>query len=232
VRDAYLILTGQYDDAVAAMSRYVGGVYIDRAFVGQEGGGRPFTPVPEKLQREAMKAMDRYLFSARAFAVEGDLYGYLQRQRRGFNFFDSREEPGIHGRVLEMQREVLDQLLHRRTLERISDSELYGNTYSLAEVLGDLTDVVCRGDGKAGPNSFRRQLQAKYVDRLIDISGVEGGSSYAENAKSLAFAELLELQRFFGSRPAPGATPRKVDAAVEAHLTYMTHRIKRAMEGD
>ena len=226
VHDAYLILTGHFEDAVESMSRYVGGVYVDRAFVGQKGGKRPFTAVPEALQREAMAALDQYLFSPQAFAVEGDFYGYLQRQRRGFNFFEDKEEPRVHGRVLTMQRRVLDHLLHRRTLERVMDSGFYGNEYSLEEVLGDLTEVICEGDGKAGPNGFRRQLQVDYVRRLVGISGLKAESRYVDNAKSLAFAQLVELERFFGGKAGP-----ELSEAAKAHRLYLAHLIEQAMEG-
>ncbi len=225
VRDAYLILTGNYDDAVTAMSRYIGGVYVDRAFAGQKGGGAPFTAVPKAKQKRAMAALDRCLFSPSAFQTDAKLIRHLQQQRRGFDFFEANEDPRVHARVLEMQRNVLNHLLHVNVLTRIEDSALYGNDYSMAEVMGDLTGSIMRGDKGGKINSFRRQLQNHYVERLIAIAGLEDSSKYPSTAKSLALLRLVEIDKDFEK-----LTRQSGDTETKAHALYLTHRVKRAME--
>lgn len=224
LRDAYLILTGSYDDAMTTVSRYIGGVYVDRAFVGQEGAGEPFTPVAAEDQRRAMAALSKYLFSPAAFSADERLLAHLQQQRRGFGFHDETEDPKIHARLLEIQENVLNHLLHRRVLERISDSEKYGNNYSLAEVFGDLTSAITGGDDPGEINSFRRQLQSRYVDRLIGLSGIENASAYPENAKAMAFFQLTRIQEEFAENAKTG------DEATQAHKAFVLHRIRKAME--
>ena len=45
LRRAYYILSGQRSRAADVVSRFIGGVYVDRALVGQAGGTKPYTPV-------------------------------------------------------------------------------------------------------------------------------------------------------------------------------------------
>ena len=45
-RDAFSILNSEYKNNVKIISRYVGGVYMDRSMVGQDGKEDPFIPVP------------------------------------------------------------------------------------------------------------------------------------------------------------------------------------------
>ena len=48
----------------------------------------------------------------------------------------------IHDRTLNTQRAVLDQLLNNTVMQRITDSKLYGNKYSLTSVMNDLTNGI------------------------------------------------------------------------------------------
>ena len=99
-RIAYYSLLREQAKAATTISRYIGGVYVDRAFMGQEGATKPFTPVPLEKQKEAMTALDEYVFSPDAFTFPNDIYNYLQLQRRGFGFFGAGEDPKIHETVL------------------------------------------------------------------------------------------------------------------------------------
>src|SRR5690625_7890774 len=45
LRNAYLLLTGETNNAASVLSRYIGGVYVDRALVDQPGAGQTFHPV-------------------------------------------------------------------------------------------------------------------------------------------------------------------------------------------
>ncbi|MEM7145666.1 MAG: zinc-dependent metalloprotease [Verrucomicrobiota bacterium] len=228
LRNAYLILTGQYDTQAGVVSRYIGGVYVDRAFVGQEGATEPYRPVPLAEQKRAMEVLDEYVFGPKAFPVDGKLIRHLQQQRRGFEFFGRNEDPRVHERVLEIQTGVLRQLLHSRTLERITDSELYGNAYGLDQVFSDLTGAIMGNDVAKGGweiSSFRRPLQREYVERLIDISGLEGSSGFHADAQALAFLHLQEIHDVYGANRVAESD------VVRAHVEQVRHRIGQALEG-
>jgi hypothetical protein len=69
MRNAYLILTGEYNNAASAVSRYVGGVYVDRAMAGQPGATKPLVPVSRREQKRAMGVLATHVFAPEAFRV-------------------------------------------------------------------------------------------------------------------------------------------------------------------
>lgn len=225
LRNQYLILTTEAANAANALSRYVGGVYVERAVVGQSGESQPFKPVERQRQKQAMQLLERYVFAPGAFSAPAQLYAHLQMQRRGFNFFNNNEDPQIHNRILNIQQSVLSHLLHPNTLTRILDTELYGNTYALVEMMSDLTNAVFMADLNGSVNSFRRNLQVEYTQRLLQVAGLEKGQNYTHAVRSVAFAELERIKTML--RRSPGTDP-----ATRAHRQYIVFLIDKAQKAN
>ena len=223
LRNAYLLLTGETNNAASVLSRYIGGVYVDRAMVDQPGADQPFRPVSLDDQKRAMNALAQHVFGPDAFAHDGKLYAHLQMQRRGFGFFSDTEDPKIHSRVAAIQNNTLNILLHPSVLQRITDSGLYGNEYSLADVMGDLTSAIFDADAGRSVNSFRRNLQTEYVGRLLRVLDDEDGPTYDANSKSVALANLRAIDRV--------ASRAGGDVETAAHREYLRHLIKQGLEG-
>jgi hypothetical protein len=162
---------------------------------GQEGGNVPYTPVSLRDQKRALSAIETYVFAPNAFAASGNIYNSLARQRRGFNFFSGPEDPKIHDRILGYQTRVLSHLMHPNTLQRIMDSELYGNQYSLGTFMSDLNDAIFKADIKGNVNTFRQNLQAVYVKRLIQMVVGKSNSRFKVPAKSLAIYNLNKIAK-------------------------------------
>lgn len=187
---AYGILMNQYATAGGVMSRFIAGVYVDRAMAGQEGATQPYTPVSLQDQKRALTALNKYMFAPNAFEIPNDLINYLARQRRGFDFFSGPEDPKIHQQVLGAQRSVLAHLTHPATLQRMVDSELYGNKYNMATYMNDLTKAIFDADINGNVNSFRQNLQIEYVNTLkVMVSGT-GSARYNNLARSSALYNL------------------------------------------
>jgi len=224
--NAYMILGGEMSSASATVSRYIGGVYVERGFIGQENAKQPFTPVSKADQKRAMNSLNKYIFAPNAFDAASNLYSHLQVQRRGFNFFAASEDPKIHKRVLTIQLGVLAHLLHPATLQRITDSKLYGNQYGLAEMMTDLTNGIFQVDAVGNVNSFRQNLQQEYVERLIMVAGlVKDKSSGHDNiAQSVALANLTRLNTQLKAA-ASG------DAESKAHRESLRYKIELALKG-
>jgi hypothetical protein len=222
LRNAYLILTGRQSSNLTVLSRWVGGVYVDRSFAGQNPGVKPYTPIPAAKQKEAMKAIAKYAFAPDAFAVTDDIYNYLQLQRRGYETPFEGETPKIHDRVLTIQKSVLDHLLHINTVTRIIDSRMYGNEYSLDQVMTDLTDAIIMQDIAGNIHSMRQNLQSEYVSRLLAM--IDTSSKYPNMAKALAFAEIIRIR----SRLNAGAG----DASSKAHRQYLAYLIDKSLKKD
>ena len=195
LRRAYYTLNSQAARAGDVISRFIGGVYVDRSTIGQEGGTKPYTPVSKTDQKRAMNALSNYVFSPNAFDHPNEIYNYLAKQRRGFDFFSGPEDPKIHDQVLSYQTRVLAHIMHPNTLQRIIDSELYGNTYSLSEFMTDLNDAVFMEDLKTDVNTFRQNLQAVYVTRLLEMVGGKSSDKFKIPARSMAIYNLEKIYK-------------------------------------
>lgn len=168
--NSYFTLTGQHSTSLKIISRQIAGVHVDRSMVGQDTDMKPFTPVSYEEQKSAMDALTKYGFAPNAFENSEALYPYLQQQRRGFNTPYSGEDPKIHERILGIQMMVADQLLNRSVLNRMVNSSLYGNTYSLSSYFKDLHDAIFKFDKNKSVNSFRQNLQVAFVKKLINLA--------------------------------------------------------------
>ncbi|MCR9249934.1 MAG: zinc-dependent metalloprotease [bacterium] len=218
-RQAFYMLHRQYANALNVMSRFVGGVYVDRSVVGQEGASMPYTPVSYKDQKRAMNALAKYAFAPNAYDVPDGLFNYMAVQRRGFNFFGNNEDPKLHDRVLSSQKSVLNHILHYTTLQRISDSELYGNEYSLSEYMVDLNDAIFKADTYTAVNTYRQNLQVEYTNRLIAIIGSDNQTTLA---KSMALYNLNNIKKI--------ANTSSRDISTKAHRQHLALLIDNALE--
>ncbi|MBS3914822.1 MAG: zinc-dependent metalloprotease, partial [Bacteroidetes bacterium] len=188
------LLSG-YSGMLGIVSRYVGGVYVERVAPGSPNAKQPLTPVAYADQKRAMKMLAKYAFAPDAMDVPDALIPYLQKQRRGYNFFASTEDPKLHDMVENAQMGVLDHLLSKSVLLRLTDSREYGNQYSVGEMMNDLT-IACFNEDLAGNvNSHRQILQINYVNYLIQIAGFKKPSTYDNIAMARATTQLLDIQR-------------------------------------
>jgi hypothetical protein len=222
LRRAYYTLNGQAARAGDVLSRFVGGVYVDRSMIGQEGGNVPYTPVNLRDQKRALSAIEKYVFAPNAFAAPGNIYNSLAKQRRGFDFFSGPEDPKIHDRILGYQTRVLSHLMHPNTLQRIMDSELYGNQYRLDVFMTDLNDAIFKEDIKGNVNTFRQNLQAVYVERLIEMVAGKSNSRFKIPAKSLALYNLNKIAKLTKNP--------KGDIASIAHKDHLNTLITNALK--
>jgi len=219
LRNAYLILTGDMAWQGRVASRYIGGVYVDRAVAGQDGATAPYRPVEKDKQKQAMKLLRDYIFAPDAFQADPELIQHLSIQRRGFFHFGGTEDPKVHSRAGSIQANILAHVMHPVTLRRITDSALYGNEYSVTEMMGDLTDAIFEDDSRGAVNSFRQQLQIFYVRGLIKMLDDD---SYDYIARSNAFSNLKEIGRDMARW--------RGDAATRAHRDHVKFLIDKALE--
>ena len=221
-RISYHSLLREQAKAATTISRYIGGVYVDRAFIGQEGATKPFTPVPLEKQKEAMAALDEYVFSPDAFTFPNNIYNYLQLQRRGFGFFGAGEDPKIHEIVLTNQKSILNHLLHKNTLQRIVNSELYGNSYKLADFMSDLNNSIIKTDISGSVNSFRQNLQIEYTKMLIEMVTGPKSKMYIHNVRSNAIYHLKLINKM--------ANNSAGDISTKAHKSHLLLLIENALK--
>ncbi|WP_105188695.1 zinc-dependent metalloprotease [Pseudoalteromonas sp. T1lg48] len=214
------ILAGQYRRQAEIISRQIGGIYVERNVVSSDNAKAPFTPVPLARQKEAMQVLADKVFAPDVLKDMQPLYNYLQQQRRGFNHYGKNEDPKAHAMILTMQQGVLNQLLHKNVLQRISDSSLYGNEYDLSTMMQDLTAAIFVDAKEA--SSLSHNLQVEYVNRLITIAGVKKPSGYDNLAKAAALSQLQHIRDqnvAWGASAAAKANKQYIDLLIDKALT-------------
>ena len=222
LRDGYFLSLRQHRSAAAAVSRYIGGLYVDRAWAGQLGATQPFTPVSRADQKRAMRVLADHVFGPAAFSFPADLLAHAQPQRRGFNHFSENEDLQIHEDVLDIQKRVLDHLLNDKVRHRITDTRLYGNRYPVTELFDDLTNAIFDGDANGSVNTFRQNLQTEYVQRIIKIPKDETSSDFVSQAA--AVHQLREIRRDLEKM-----STDEVDSETKVHREYLRFLIDRAL---
>ena len=216
VNYAYLVLMRQHRNQARVVSRYIGGVQVERGVAGTTDVA-PYRPVPADQQAKAMAALEQYVFSPRAFLLSDELIQYLAQQRRGFEFFNKTEDPKIHENALKIQQDVLDHLLHPVVLKRITDTTLYGGDYEVNAVLADLTDAIFSADLRERPNTIRQALQTEYIERLLAI--VDPAAGFDSIAKAAAYTEVKRIEGWM----------KNYRRHSEASRNYITFLIERGL---
>jgi|TARA_B110000259_G_scaffold39889_1_gene45522 hypothetical protein len=112
--------------------------------------------------------------------------------------------------------------MHPNTLQRIMDSELYGNQYGLSVFMNDLNDAIFKVDIKGSVNTFRQNLQAVYVRRLIEMVTGTSANKFKVPAKSLAVYHLNKIEKRT-KRP-------KGDVGSIAHRIHLNTLITNALK--
>tara|TARA_B100000073_G_scaffold262959_1_gene222675 strand:+ start:439 stop:2985 length:2547 start_codon:yes stop_codon:yes gene_type:complete len=219
-RDAFSILNSEYKNNVKIISRYVGGVYMDRSMVGQDGKEDPFIPVPLEKQKWAMTLLNNYAFAPNAFKIPNSLFSHLQWERRGWS---GTRDPKVLDAFLNTQKDLLNHLLHMNVLKRISDTELYGNKYNVTEMMGDLTTACFSADAGTNVNTMRMNLQTEYTKRLIKIVLNKGKVKYDHISVSTAFGCLNKIKKY-------SSKTNGVNNATKNHRKHLVYLIEKALD--
>ncbi|MBP8725732.1 MAG: zinc-dependent metalloprotease [Saprospiraceae bacterium] len=218
----YYSLQRQRFGMAMAVSGFPGGVYVDRSFPGQQSGNKPYMPVDERYQRAAIELLSKRVFAPEAFDTDKALYNYLQRQRRGFRFFYGSEDPKIDMHILGTQAMSLVNMLNPWTLRRLHNSALYGNAYTLNELLEDLEKALFSADWDASVRAHRKNLQHFYVGLLTGIFESKG-MLYTAETRAGVFQSLRQLKKKLKKHMSG-------DAATQAHRKYLYYQIDRTLK--
>ena len=218
---AYYTLTGQKAIQLNIMTRQIGGVHVNRSYEEQNSDKDPYTPVDYETQKAAMQALSKHAFAPDAWEYDEELIRHLQMQRRGFNQPFTGEDPKIHERISGIQGGLMRHLLHPNVLNRISNTSLYGNEYSLMEYMNDLTDAVYKSDQNRTVNSVRQNLQINYANSLVSL--LENKKlRLMPNTKSVVLYQLNRIKRM--------ASATGGNLATKAHRDHLKLIIKKALE--
>ncbi|MCL9980415.1 MAG: zinc-dependent metalloprotease [Bacteroidia bacterium] len=220
-------LMSGYGTHAGIISRYIGGVKVERYTPGQAQGKSPYTAYSLAEQKAAMEALNKYIFAPNAFEISGEIAQHLQQQRRGFNFFASTEEPKIHKQIEGIQNSVMAHLLSPSVLNRMTDAKYLGNAYTVSDMLKDLTNAVFEADIKSLPNTHRRQLQTNYVKALVQYMDKPSNGLDAVASASI-YRELKRIESMMKSG-GPLSNPWE-NQEVNNHRNYIMFLIERGLD--
>jgi hypothetical protein len=222
LRSRYGSLLSQRRNMIIAVSRYIGGVYVDRSFPEQKSSDKPYTPTPVAIQKKAMASLGKYVFAPNAFEMDAQVFPYLQIQRRGFNQ-GRGEDFKVTANLNSLSTTAFDHILHPATLQRITNTRLYGNTYSVADVMNDLVKNVFDADITGNVNVYRQYLQISFVKNCVQLIGDNSGLDQV--SKSGVYYTLKKLK-------AKLAVASAGNEETKAHRACMIFLIEKALKTD
>jgi hypothetical protein len=101
----------------------------------------------------------------------------------------------------------------------MTDIQLIGSTYSLNDMMRELTDGIFKADLVGNVNSYRQNLQLEYVKNLV---AAMKSDTYTYQAQSNAMAQLKAIKTMMAS--ATG------NADTKAHRDHVVMEINHAFE--
>ncbi len=223
------------------MSNWIGGAFINRDKKGDPKGRMPLQVVPAKQQRDALQFVLESTFRDEAYALTPEL---LQRLTKDFMGRSSGDPAWpVHDRILSMQASALTSLMNSTVLRRVYDNEFRipdsEDAFTLPELLDSISGEIWSELGnkldkkysarQPAISSLRRNLQREHMERLIDLTMPNNGSSAAYKAISnLCMMQLTDLKSKISGSLQAGVN--SLDPYTKAHLSEAEQRITKALD--
>ncbi len=223
LRARYNTLNAQRANMIASVSRYIGGIYVDRSTPDQHSATKPFTPVTLATQKKAMDVLAKYVFAPEAYDADAQVFAYLLPQRRGFNQNQTGDDYKITNNILGNQIfGALAHIMHPATMQRITNSRLYGNQYSAADVMSDLVNACFKADITKNVNVYRQYLQTAFVKEAGEIINPKS-NAFDDVAKAAILNSLKKVKTML-------ATAVSTNEETKAHRANLLFLINSALE--
>jgi hypothetical protein len=152
--ELYNQVIGQWNRYMGHVTASIGGVYrTDKTY---EQQGPVFTPVPEDIQKNAMKFLISEGFETPKWMIETDLLSKI-------------EHPAILDRIRRYQVSILNNILDIQRIARLLEVNAIseGNNYTLIELMDDLRKGIWKEvNNRSNVDPYRRNLQRGYLDRM------------------------------------------------------------------
>lgn len=233
MRGKFSTIFSYYYRQALLLSNYVGGQSFNRA---RPGDARlPFEPIAAEQQRQALDALQKYVFAKDAFGFSPDLLNRLAPSR--WNHWgqpspSNQADYPILDRVFFVQSRILRSLLGDNRLNRLRELELKSDAaLTLPDLFETLekavwTEIWQPDRDNLDISSFRRALQREHLNILARMTLRQ--SRVPEDARTLAWYQLNELAdrmdamiNRFGD---------DVDLYTKAHLAESRDRILKVLD--
>ncbi|MCF7793256.1 MAG: zinc-dependent metalloprotease [Candidatus Cloacimonetes bacterium] len=201
-RDVFGQGWSEYNSAAGNVVKFIGGIYSHRDHIGDPNGRPPFEIVPAAKQREALDFLMKNMFAADAFEFDPDVLNKLVPEKNA-KFTNSiwsydRQEYKIHNYVNWIQSIIYSHVFNPRILARITDNEVkfpkHEEAFTMAELFDTIrTEVWQELDEEKNINSYRRNLQKKYIENLGNLI-LKDNDELPADAVALARFNIKKIQ--------------------------------------
>ncbi len=187
--NSFYRLISQKQRFINAVTKLIGGVYVNRIVNGQNDVNA-YEPVEYEKQKNAMNFIINKFLANDAWNFDPKIIKNLQREKRVTEFSESLD-PQLHEFVINAQGSVVARILSPEVMTRLVNSSEYGNSYMPDEVLSDLFNGIFISNEI--PSTYKMNLQSKYVDALIKALD---NNDYDEIARSAIYSSLIKIEKF------------------------------------
>jgi hypothetical protein len=210
----YSGVCNQFDYYLGHVLTYIGGVYETSKSVEQPGAVYEIVPLEKQLA--AMDFLTRNILNTPTWLLDTAILARVG---------DSPAK--IIGRSQDM---VLNSLLGNNTLSKlVANENMYGaKSYRLLDFLNDLDNTMWTELLENGPiDSYRRNLQRSYVDKLLEMANPTRYSKDFRDAAPIAKNLLIGIQKKVNK-----SSSRTKDEMTTYHLKYISDKIQAELKLD
>ncbi|MGL5136029.1 MAG: zinc-dependent metalloprotease, partial [Planktothrix sp.] len=220
------------------LNLYIGGQSFTRTRVGDGNSRLPLEPISIEKQRNALKLLETYIFTDKAFNFSPDLLNKLAPSRWSDWANPDLNSPldyPITSLISLLHRYILQELFHPIRLFRLRDLELKttaNNALTIPELFetiqnGIWTEILAN-NGTIEISSLRRSLQREHLDILSKM--VLRQISIPEDAETLAWYQLKQLNNQLVNTLK--RNKNRMNAYTLAHLEQTHNRIQKVLESE
>jgi hypothetical protein len=227
-------LLNAYSSSAASVTRYIGGLNMNRNHRGDVRERPTLVPVSSENQRAAMNLLNTYIFAERAFSFPANYFTRMTTEPYGdmLEILTGGAQPDfpIRDTFSNIQRSALRRLFNTAVLRRVANNEFKvgegNNPFTLAELYQSVGRTVWSdiGGGRSVP-ALRRALQRSHLDLMIEMV-ITPPANAPDDARLLAWDQLRQLRSRIGSARRSGG----YDTYTRLHLDEALMRINRALD--
>jgi hypothetical protein len=209
--DMYTEVQQQYFRYMGHVLKNIGGTRF--TIKSEEQTGPAVTPVPKKMQQDAVAFFSTQLFTTPMWLLNK-------------NVLDQTRLPAQPNFVEDTQVKVLNSLMEIGRINQLLEAtkQFGSKSYPAEQYVSDVHKIIWKELKAAGPvkiDSYRRNLQKSYLQNILVIVSAKDEANAETDAGSLIRADLLLLQGEIKQ-----AIPRVEDAMTLYHLKDLESRIK------
>jgi len=159
---AYMKLHANIGKQIGIMTKQIGGIYIERSVAGQTDIP-PYQPVSKAAQIKAIDAILATIVAIESIEYPQEVLQYLTVEKRGFSptYLPATNMHKSYGTSFPLL-----QVFASSTLNRLVESQQYGNELTTQYVIDRFVDDIFLGEQQENLSVYRQMLQSQLIDLM------------------------------------------------------------------